>query len=221
MDVSGLSNAQIIANCAQETVRFFAKQTSDSAFCYEMFRRAAQRDDHCTLAVLRQYQSIAEFWVTQHTGFPRTGETAEFFATTAITKVLLKLERDFDRFDSLNHIMQYLKMCAVTSVTQYLRDIGELPDLSIDDAAERIAAPSLLPTDVSVSEIWRRVEQVLENEMLIRLARCIYIWEMKPSEVLELYPDDWHDINTVYNAVRQIKRKLETDSMMRDWAGIE
>src|SRR5437867_12583929 len=87
-NLQNMSTGDLSHRCAQETERYFHKQSHDSTYCFELFRRAIQKADQAAWDIICvQYQPLVSGWVRQHHGFQDSGEEIQYFVNGAIGKI--------------------------------------------------------------------------------------------------------------------------------------
>src|SRR5690349_8378022 len=75
---------ELTQRCASETEKFGRREPSDARFCFELLRRALA--DGLSDAFTRVYQIYERqvlIWVHSHSGFAHSGESADYFVSTA------------------------------------------------------------------------------------------------------------------------------------------
>jgi hypothetical protein len=206
--------------CAAETEKFNRRQPSDTRFCFELLRRALA--DGLSDAFTRVYQIYERqvlVWVHSHSGFARSGESADYFVSTAWSTFYFALRGPkFASFPSLPQVLAYLKLCVHTAIAQYLRDQEPVPTMPIELAPHVAHLPDL-GTRIAASELWRRIEQLLPDPHDRLLARCVFVDDLKPRQIVKAYPAIWNDERDVSVELYRIRRLLRNDSELRRMFG--
>jgi hypothetical protein len=206
--------------CASETEKFNRREPSDARFCFELLRRALA--DGLSDAFTRVYQIYERqvlIWVHSHSGFVRSGESADYFVSTAWSAFYFALRGPkFDSFPSLPQVLAYLKLCVHTAIAQYLRDQEPVPTMPIELAPHVAHLPDL-GTRIAASELWRQIEQLLTDPHDRLLARCAFVEDLKPRQIVKAYPAYWKDEREVSIDLYRIRRLLRSDPDLRRLAG--
>ena len=202
--------------CAAETEKFSRREPSDARFCFELLRRAlADGLSDAFTRVYQIYERQALVWVHSHSGFARSGESADYFVSTAWSTFYFALRGPkFASFPSLPQVLAYLKLCVHTAIAQYLRDQEPIPTMPIELAPSAGHLPDL-GTRIAASELWRQVERVLADPRDRLLARCAFVEDLKPRQIIKAYPARWKDEREISVELYRIRRLLRNDPDLR------
>ena len=215
-----LSLDALAQRCASETEKFNRRESNDSQFCFELLRRAlAEGLQDAFTHVYQVYERQVFAWVHSHSGFGRTGENADYFVTSAWSTFYFALRgAKFAGFSGLPQVLAYLKLCVHTAIAQYLRDqqapAGFLPAMPLDEAPDAAHTPDLA-TRIAARELWRQIERVLPDPNDRLLARCAFVEDLKPRQILKAYPGQWKDEREVSLELYRIRRVLRGDPELR------
>ncbi|HEU5101265.1 MAG TPA: hypothetical protein VFU22_19715 [Roseiflexaceae bacterium] len=215
-----LSLDELAQRCASETEKFNRRASSDSQFCFELLRRALA--DGVADAFTRVYQIYERqvlVWVYSHSGFVRSGESADFFVSAAWSTFYFALRGPkFGGFPSLPQVLAYLKLCVHTAIAQYLRDQQPAPTTPLDEAPDASHAPDLAAR-IAAADLWRQIERLLPDPRDRLLARCSFVEDLKPRQIVKAYPSRWKDEREVSVELYRIRRLLRNDPELRRLAG--
>ena len=206
--------------CAAETAKFNRRQPSDAQFCFELLRRAlADGVAEAFTRVYQNYERQVRVWVHGHTRFTQTGESDEYFVSAAWSTFYFALRGPkFAGFPSLPQVMAYLKLCVHTAIAQYLRDQQPAPTTPLDQAPDAAHSPDM-GTRIAARELWRQIERLLPDPRDRLLARCAFVEDLKPRQIVKAYPARWKDEREVSVELYRIRRLLRNDSELRRLAG--
>jgi hypothetical protein len=220
MSLAALPVDQLAQRCAEETEKFNRRRSNDPQFCFELLRRALAEGMAEALTYAYQiYERQALKWVYSHSGFVETGESADYFARSALSAFYFALRGSrFARFPALQQVLAYLKLCVHTAIAQYLRDQGpaEAPLATTDLATE---TPDL-GTDADAAELWAYICGLLPDERDRLLARCAFVQDLRPRQIVELYSAHWSGEREVSVALYRIRRLLRGDAELRRRMGL-
>jgi hypothetical protein len=207
--------------CVEETEKFNRRQPNDPQFCFELLRRAlAEGISEAFTHVYRVYERQALRWVYSHSRFEQTGESADFFARSALSNFYFALRgAKFERFAELPQVLAYLKLCVHTAIIQYLRDQQPSIIIPLDDVGEAAYTPDLA-TRADAAELWAHIERLVSDERDRLLARCIFILDLKPRQIVAAYPAHWRDEREVSVNLFRLRRKLRSDAELRQRVGL-
>lgn len=211
----------LVQRCVEETEKFNRRRESDSRFCFELLRRAlADQSAEALTRVYQVYERQVLGWVYNHRGFGRTGEEADYFAHAALSAFYFALRGPrFTRFDSLPKLLSYLKLCVHSAVAQYLRD--QRPDTT--EQLEAVDRPADLPDPserAEAAELWQHICRLLPDADDQRLARLVFIQDLKPRQIVAEQPEGWASEREVTLAIYRLRRLLRADPELRRRMGI-
>lgn len=217
MTIECVSLDQLAQRCAEETERFSRRQPHDTQFCFELLRRGlAEGVPEALTWVYRIYERQVVHWVYAHSRFLQAGESAEYFASAALSAFYFALRgAKFADFSTLPQVLQYLKVCVHSAITQYVRDQQTLLVAPLDIGGVEIAQTTDLLEQAYASDVWAEVQRVLSNEEDVLLARCVFLHDLKPRQIVALYPQCWASEREVSVAIYRIRRLLRSNSALR------
>jgi len=218
---AGMSLDNLTQRCVEETEKFNRHQPNDPQFCFELLRRAlAEGISEAFTHVYQVYERQVLRWVYSHSRFEQTGESADFFARSALSNFYFALRGPkFERFPSLPQVMSYLKSCVHTAIVQYLRDQPTFASTPLDDASETAHAPDL-GGRVDTAELWAHICRLLPDPRDRLLARYVFIQDLKPRQIVGMYPTQWRDEREVSVDLYRIRRVLRSDAELRRRVGV-
>jgi hypothetical protein len=210
---------ELTQHCTSETEKFNRREPSDARFCFELLRRALA--DELSDAFTRVYQIYERqvlIWVHSHSGFARSSESADYFVSTAWSAFYFALHGPkFNSFPSLPQVLAYLKLCVHTAIAQYLRDQQPAPTLPLDDAPDAAHLPDL-GAQIVAAELWRQIERLLTDPRDLLLARCVFVEDLKPRQIVKAYPTRWKDEREISVELYRVRRLLRNDLDLRQLA---
>jgi DNA-directed RNA polymerase specialized sigma24 family protein len=222
-----LTLAGVAHRCAQETHRFFQRQSHDPRYCFELFRRAiVERSQQAWGLIYAQYRPLVAGWVERHSAFASTGEEVQYFVNRAFEKMWTALPPEkFHRFADLKSLLRYLQMCVHSTILDTVRR-SEVPVVELE-VAESIAASrgsDLVGGDsaldrIHAQEIWSLVSARLKDEKERKVVYGSFVLGLKPRELQAQHPEIFHEVNEVYrakeNVLARLGRDAELQSMLR------
>ncbi len=217
---AGLPIHELAQRCAQETENFARRRPSDDQFCFELLRRALQEGSPDAFTRVYQiYERQVIAWVYAHSRFEQTGEEAAYFAGQALSAFYFALRGErFARFPALPQVLSYLKLCVHTAIAQYLRDQQSAAPL--DETVDVAETPDL-GMRADAAELWEHICRLLPDARDRHLARCVFVHDLKPRQIVAAYPRQWRDEREVTIATYRIRQTLRRDPDLRRRAGLE
>ena len=224
-ELQQMAVAELAQRCAQETDRYLHKQSHDSSYCFELFRRAIQKADQAAWDVIcAQYQPLVSRWVRRHTGFQDTGEEIQYFVNGAFGKLYNTITAlKFDGFSGIGSLLQYLKLCVYSLITDYIRSAEQVRLYPIEDIPD---SPS---PDPSVEEqemkrtyqqaFWEWINAWLNDDKERAVVYGSFVLALKPQEVYNLFPNRFLDVDEVYRVKQNVISRLRRNPEFRKFLG--
>lgn len=221
MSATELSIDTLAQRCAEETDKFNRRQPNDAQFCFELLRRAlAEGSVEAFNRVYAIYERQVTNWVYSHSRFSQTGETPDFFASAALRTFYFALRGDkFERFPSLPQVLSYLKVCVHTAIAQYLRDQQPVPTTALDEVGDLAHTPDL-GMRADAADLWTHISRLLPDERDRLLARCVFLQDLKPRQIMAAFPSQWSSEREISVALYRIRRALRNDTELQRRAGL-
>jgi len=215
-----MSLDDLAQRCAKETEKFNHRQSNDPQFCFELLRRAlAEGVSEAFTHAYRIYERQVLIWVYSHSAFVQTGESADFFARSALSTFYFALRGPkFDRFPSLSQVLAYLKLCVHTAIMQYLRDQQPEKTTLLDDLGDIADTPDL-GNRADAAELWEHICRLLPDERDRLLARCVFLQDLKPRQIVGAFRAKWSSEREVSVALYRIRRTPRNDPTLQRWMG--
>lgn len=225
MDAKDLDLEEVSQRCAEESARYFHGQEHDTAYCFELFRRAFSRRDQLAWAHIYQiYQPLMAGWVQRHKGFPGSGEEVQYFINRAYERMWSAVPWEkFGRFNDLKSVLRYLKMCVGSVIIDHLRSqakltLEELSEPVIEEAYRH--DPSLedrVFDSVGGEALWEQIEALGIDRQEYCVLYGSFVLGLKPRQLLEHYSGEFDDVRQIYrvkeNVLARLRRNLEPEDL--------
>ncbi len=220
----GLADLRV-TTLAQEARRNIARylvdrRPNEDPYAFELFQRAIVQDDQDAWAVLYDlYHALVRNWIANRLAGDIHADICEALVNDAFVKFFRAIDATrFCQFASAPVLLAYLKTCACSVASDYLRSqrarqveepATELNhDLVLADPADEMMA------QLFVDEIWEVIEMsVNEQERLVLQVICVLGW---PARTLpRLYPALFPTVQDVYNTKRNVLERLRRNHQLR------
>lgn len=204
-----------------ESRRFYRHEEYDSCFAYELFRRAlVERDDIAWSMIFEQYTPLVEHWVRRTGAFTVSGETSDFFVSSAFTRFWRAIPAErFGSFPTLASLLNYLRRCATCVVIDTARSqsFAELlPEESVNWNDQRLGHADEEATDrVSRDEFWRLIDGLLTSEAERVIVRCSFLLGMKPGDIYAQAGALFGSVEEIYTMKRGLLTRLRKSPELR------
>jgi hypothetical protein len=199
----------LVYRCRIETERYYAGETHDPAFGYELFRRAlaephSEASKEAWVFVVAQYKPQAVKWATYNPRFRATGEQGETFADIALAnmwRIFAENAGKFDNFPNLATLLSYLKICVYDAVKRYriVEGDGEMPAFSSPHS----------PTDsLLAQQAWDCVTAQLNNDEEQIVAYETFVNQEKAQTIADMYAHIFSNVQNVYRIKAKILKRF-------------
>ena len=226
-EIDRLAVDELAQKCRQETNNYFKHHDHDDRYCFELFRRAIQEQDHYAWDVICiQYQSLVTGWVSQHSGFGSSGEDVEYFVNGAFGKISGTLSPEkFQSFSDLGYLLRYLKMCVHSVITDYNR-ARDYADLTALDEVEEEESHEMSPEDQALDHsnrqaFWNLTRTRLHDEKERVVIHGAFVLDLKPQEIYEHFRGLFSDVDEIYRVKQNIISRLRRDTEFRKLIGVD
>ena len=224
-DPRALSLSALAQRCIVESEHFYRGRPHDTAFAYELFRRAlAERNEQAWEYVYQQYSPLVDSWVRRSGAFAGCGESSEYFVGAAFTKFWRAMSPErFATFATVAALLHYLQLCTGSVVIDSVR---------AQSWSEMVAEESLTPSQTPQSsadeealervqrgEFWQEIGDLLNDDAERAVVIGSYVMGLKPGEIYGERPDLFSDVNDVYNVKRNVLSRLGRNSDLRQRMG--
>ncbi len=231
-DIKQISLTGLIERCRHETEQYLRHEPYDPRYCFEIWRRAiVERDEVAWDTLVNQYHTFVRRWLTQRLAhFP----ALRFEEDALVNGVFINFYRfvgpeKFANFHNLSGILQYLKLCCGTIVADAQRDFqARNLDISLD---KPLGSDDATDTDHSLGQIigdtfdmeesvvysadrtvfWNGVWQKLPEPADRLLVYLRYVLGMPPREIVQLYPQHFTDVTSVYRRNKNLLWRLRNN----------
>jgi|GEM_PF-206000 len=219
---------ELVSHTQKEMRSYLETGKSNTAYGFELFRRALDAQDEVAWsALLQAYSGLVKSWVINHSYFASSGEEVDYFVNRAFERmwryVALKPGK-FANFTDLAALLQYTKLCAHAAV---MDDSPTLPAVvnhtdasseqtiefsvhQLSSAQQKISShfDGANFEQVEKNEFWQLVEKFLVDEVERVVLFGFFIDGLKNRELLELYPEHFKDTKQISNKRTSILRRL-------------
>ena len=226
--IDQLSLIGLTHNCEQQTRRFWQKLTSDSRFCFELFRRAltephSEMGRACWNLVHKQYQHQATLWVKKHRAFPQTGLEPGDLAELSLEKMWVSFanakDDKFAKFPAepergLKALLKFLQMCIHSVVIDAVRPNEDLPLPGTDDEAGGPEPAMTDPDTLAAEAFWQCVHERLKSDRERIVVDASYVHNLKPRQIFEMYGDEFASVREIHRTKENVLARLRRDSSL-------
>lgn len=226
-DPRHLDLTTLVRYCTRESEAFYRGQPYDSAFSYELFRRAlVERNDAAWEQLYLHYAGLVEGWVRRTTAFGQSGESADFFVSGAFARFWRAVTAErFADFPSLAALLNYLRLCASSVVIDSVRSRTWSETQSAEEGAELSdthAAPETEVIDqLERAAFWQCVNAQLADEAERAVIFDSFVLGMAPRMIARRRQNLFADVSEVYNIKRKALLRLGRSNEVRRFLASE
>ncbi len=223
LDLRRLTLTGLAHRCAQETERFFQRESHDPRYCYELFRRAIEkRDELAWELIYEQYRREVAGWVQRHPAFADCGEEAQYFVNAAFAKMWVAITpQKFSRFPELAAVLRYLQTCVSGVIFDHIRKAERAEP--VPDPEDFRPPPGLdeIPDPIPGEEIWQLVEERLNDDKERRFVYEYFILGLKPREIYDRHRSLFSGVHEIHRIRQNVLARLRRDAALRKLLGLD
>ena len=216
MDPKLESTSPLAQRCAEETEKFRRHQESNPEVCFELFRRAlAEQSDEALSHIYRIFFKYLNKSIRRHYPNIRDEDVQDFFSI-GFSRFFNKLHgKHFTSFTELGAVINYLKACVFSAIYEEWRK-KRIKTISIEETTQHNPHYPEFGKELLRADIWSRICELLLSEEDQFLARCLFVEQLKPSEILLFHPNKYQDAEVIRVGRQRIVRTLRKDLDLRD-----
>ena len=223
LDLTTLSISSLAHLCRRATDRFFQHASHDDSYCFELFRRAIQEQDELAWDILiEQYTNLVKSWIHRHPYFRQADEDQEYFLNRTFDNFWHAFSRNpdkLDRFNNINSLLQYLKLCTNSAVKEYVDRqmlprgvfLSETPVETIVNTVDPIAS---MDDKMFANNVWHYVISTLKNEQERIVAEDYLIYDLKPREIFARHREEFTNVSQVSRVKENLMARLGRDKQL-------
>ena len=207
--------------CAQETDLYFNHHDYDSAYCFELFRRAIRNNDERALEVLIvQYQPLVARWVdrwmSKHPDFSVFNEETQDFVAQAFERFWISFtSAKLERSQSLAAVLRYLQMCVNGAITDSWR---KLRRIQLEQEDQELSEPDPTPEDLlQKGEFWQLICKKAKDPKEYKVMSASFYLNLSPREILSEYQGEFSSIKEIYQHKANFLERLGRDDEFKEF----
>jgi len=203
-----------LADCCMSEIQHYKPgERYSEQCCLEICRRSMLQNDARAWEILMlRFHGIVLNWVRRH---PQR-EAARFIDNEE-NYVALTFERFWKvtvrnknlEFATLGAALVFLRSCVNSVIIDTLRGQREVP---LPEGFEREA-----PEPDESYQRWEVIKSFLPNEREQRLAYLLYYCNLKPRQIVQLYPGEFKDTPEIFRLTRNIIDRLRRNKERLRW----
>ena len=219
-----MSVEDLAEKCAQETEHYRWNQTTDTQYCFELFRRAIVNHDQAAWdRIVAQYRWQVERWVRRYPEFLPSREEEQDFVFEAFGRFWKYFTPDkLNKSKNLAAVLSYLHTCVNGSVLDFRRKMQQR-QLEQGEGDEERDYPDhdQVPEDIhQKEEFWQLVKKRLKDEKEYTIVYASFSLTISPREILDEYPGVFHDIDEIYQCKSNLLARLSRDPELKKFLGL-
>lgn len=183
--------------------------------CLQLFRCAATLDDEeaeiAFANICAIFRPLVESWIRNHPNYWETGESIEWLVNFTYLNFYRQLRRPVfvERATHLGGVLTLFKMCVHASISEIIRTSPALPTED-DKQLERVPDTSDLEADLHWESLIDCLEAALSSPEDQLLAHLVFVQELKPAQIEQIYAKRWGDVRKRTYRIRERLRNNET-----------
>lgn len=216
---SALSNAALAQQCLLQLAAYRRGEPCDEAPGLELFRRATvEGDPEAWEWVQRCFGETVLAWLRRH-----PSRAAACRLESEANYVALAFERFWQAttvtqqvaFKTLAAALHYLRASLHGAILDTLRAYARPKEVTFPEPG----APGepVAEEQTESSELWETLHSMLPTQRERRLAYLLYHCGLKPREIVRFCPQEWHDVQEIYQLRRSILERLMRNADQLRW----
>ena len=185
------------------------EQDVNEGYCLDLVRRIIAEGDQEARAELQRYwNEILLEWLHCHPSKKMAcrWESEEYYVALAFERFWQAAVEGQVVCQTLAEVLIYLRACLNGVVLETLRTNSH-PGESSRSLPGEPGKPHV-DDQLDASEIWAKLQIMLDDQREKRLAYLLYNCGLKPREIVRFYPQEWSDVQEIYGLRRAIVGRL-------------
>lgn len=197
--------------CLSESRRFQRTGQSATEYGFELCRRALMlQSEIAWAALMRVYGQLVAHWVRNHPSFTSSSEEETYFVNRAFERLWRNVAckpRKFEKFDSLEAILRFVKLCVHSAVMDDGPNRVPVAEVPIEKVETLLIGQPNIQLNTH-NEFWQMVQRYLNNEAERIAIAGYFLYDMKNREVVQQYPDLFQNTKQLSNLRLTVLRRL-------------
>ena len=214
--LAALTNAQLAQQCEIEQKRYHLHLPSDDRYCLALLRRGIAGDQDAWRLFQEHFAGSVLVWLRQHPSTNRVSSGAEEdqeLVNDTFSKFWQAVAPSRAEFSSLAKALAFLKRCLNSVVIDRWRGHKPIVEIPPDHPTPE-HDPEKRPAE---EELWNLIRRILPDRREQKLVRLLWVEDYKPGEVARLFPQDFPDVQAVYQLSRSLRDRLLHHPLFRRW----
>lgn len=226
-ELQNMPVGDLAQRCAQETDLYFNHQNYDSAYCFELFRRAIRNNDERALEVLIiQYQPLVARWVdrwmSKHPDFSLFNEETQDFVAQAFERFWISFtSAKLEKSQSLAAVLRYLQMCVNGAITDAWRKLHRIQiEQESREEEQELSEPAPTPEELlQTDEFWQLIRKKAKDPKEYKVVYASFYLNLSPREILGEYEGEFNSIKEIYQHKANFLERLGRDDEFKGFFG--
>ena len=204
-----LELAELINYCIKEITLYQDGELQHEVYCIELLRRATlQGNQSAWISLQGLLGETVRGWVSEH---PRKEEACsleseETYVDLAFARFYLLIVSKQKEFNHLSAALQYLKVCLNGVIQERLRACSRTRAIPLQTPGATGELTVVHATDNAI--LWNVLCQLCKSTREERLAYLLFQCGLKPRDIVNCYPQEFHDISEITRVRNAILEQL-------------
>jgi hypothetical protein len=205
--------------CMSEINNYRRGEASNDQYCLEMFRRATQeRDEEAWSLLVDRFQ---EFLLAAFRRHPRSEgasrlDSPENYVDQAFARFRKAAAHNEQvTFTSLGAALRFLRFCLNSAILDMLRSHARTREVH-PPYPVFVGKPTKEDQDED-SKLWEAIRDMLPNERERNLAFLLFRYNLRPGEIVCLFPQEFTDAYEIHRLRRNIMYRLQRGADLIRW----
>jgi hypothetical protein len=202
--INEMSLSELADCCKSEIQHYKPGERYSEQCCLEICRRAMLQNDARAWEILMlRFHGIVLNWVRRHSQWEaaRAIDSEENYVALTFERFWKVTVRNKNlEFATLGAALVFLRSCVNSVIIDTLRGQREVP---LPEGFEREA-----PEPDESYQRWEVIKSFLPSEREQRLAYLLYYCNLKPRQIVQVYPGEFKDTSEIFRLTRNIINRL-------------
>jgi len=193
-----LELAKLTNYCIKEITLYQDGELQHEVYCIELLRRTTlQGNQNAWKSLQELLGETVRGWISDH---PRKEETCsleseETYVDLAFARFYLLTVSQQKEFSHLSAILQFLKGCLNGVIQERLRAYSRARAIPLPTPADAGESSVVRATDNAI--LWNILCQLCKSAREQRLAYLLFQCGLKPGDIVNCYPQEFHDMREI------------------------
>jgi DNA-directed RNA polymerase specialized sigma24 family protein len=219
-ELPGAMSLSALADRSMSEINNYRRgKPSNDQYSLEIFRRAMLGRDNAAWALL--VDSFKDFLLGSFRRHPRSGaasrlDSPENYVARSFARFWSSAVHSQQlEFTTLAAALHYLQVCVNSTIVDALRAYSRAKEVALPEP-DFAGEPAVEDHDDG-RDLWDAMSGILSSERERRLAYLLYCCNLKPRDIVRIFPQEFHEVEEIYRLRRNIVERVQRDVDQIRW----